>query len=51
MRSPVLGVSPSAYDECEREQESARARRDAELLTRIQGLFVQFPGATGAASA
>jgi transposase InsO family protein len=38
----VLGVSPSAYYEREREQESLHARRDIELLERIRALFGQF---------
>lgn len=44
----VLGVSPSAYYEWEREQESAHARRDAELVARIQALFARFKGRYGA---
>jgi putative transposase len=44
----VLGVSPSAYYEWEREQESAHARRDVELLARIQALFARFKGRYGA---
>jgi transposase InsO family protein len=43
----VLGVSPSAYYEWEREQESAHARRDSELLELIRALFVQFKGRYG----
>lgn len=44
----VLGVSPSAYYEWEREQESRHARRDGELLELIQALFAQFRGRYGA---
>ena len=44
----VLGVSPSAYYKWEREQESAHARRDAELLERVRALFAQFRGRYGA---
>ena len=44
----VLGVSPSAYYEWVGEQEAEHARRDAELRTRIQALFVDFKGRYGA---
>jgi putative transposase len=44
----VFGVSPSAYYEWEREQESAHARRDGELLELIRAVFVRFRGRYGA---
>lgn len=44
----VLGVSPSAYYEWEREQQSQHARRDSELLELIRALFAQFRGRYGA---
>jgi transposase InsO family protein len=44
----VLGASPSAYYEWEREQESAHARRDSELLAQIRSLFARFKGRYGA---
>lgn len=44
----VLGVSPSAYYEWEREQESQHARRDNELLELIRALFAQFRARYGA---
>jgi len=37
----VFGVSPSAYYEWEREQESDHARRDSELLVLVQQRFSQ----------
>jgi DNA-binding XRE family transcriptional regulator len=40
----VLGVSPSAYYEWEREQQSQHARRDSELLELIRALFAEFRG-------
>ena len=43
----VLGVSPSAYYEWEREQESAHERRDQELRGRIRALFAEFRGCYG----
>jgi putative transposase len=44
----VLGVSPSAYYEWERERESEHAKRDAELVALVGQLFVQFRGRYGA---
>jgi transposase InsO family protein len=44
----VFGVSPSAYYEWEREQESEHARRDSELLSLVRQLFVDFKGRYGA---
>jgi putative transposase len=44
----ALGVSPSAYYEWEGEQESAHARRDAELLELVRALFAQFRDRYGA---
>lgn len=44
----VLGVSPSAYYEWEREQQSQHARRDSELFELIRALFAQFRGRYGA---
>jgi transposase InsO family protein len=44
----TLGVSPSAYYEWEREQESQHARRDNELLELIRALFAQFRARYGA---
>jgi putative transposase len=44
----VLGVSPSAYYDWEREQELAHARRDNDLLARIPTLFMRFKGRYGA---
>jgi len=44
----VLGVSPSAYYEWEREQESQHEKRDAELLVLVRRIFVDFRGRYGA---
>jgi putative transposase len=44
----VLGVSPSAYYEWERERESEHAKRDAELVALVRQLFVDFRGRYGA---
>jgi len=44
----VLGASPSAYYEWEREQESARERQDGELVRLIRELFAQSRGRYGA---
>jgi putative transposase len=44
----VLGVSPSAYYEWERERESEHAKRDAELVALVRQLFVEFRGRYGA---
>jgi putative transposase len=44
----VFGLSPSAYYEWEREQESEHARQDGELLVAIRRIFVQFQGRYGA---
>ncbi len=43
----VLGISPSAYYDWERKQESERNKRDADLLTRIRHIFAAFRGRYG----
>lgn len=48
MMCKTLGVSPSAYYAWEREQESAHARQDTELLANIRQVFADSRGRYGA---